>query len=107
MTTLMRRKTAIAYEKTAKSPRRHLLKSPVRHRLDRPCWRPAAQNLIKELPRTRASREPLPARNDCPWASKGSWNVYPEGAAPQQAITTNQSLQFIWETTSQYTPTDL
>ncbi len=107
MTTLMRRQTAIAYEKatrlTPDHPRRRLLNSPVRHRLVRPSWGSAAESLIKEVPRTLASREPLPDQLDCPWASKGSWEVYPEGAAPQQANTANLSLQLIRETRAHVT----
>ncbi len=76
MTTLMRRQTAIAYEKatrlTPDHPRRRLLNSPVRHRLVRPNWRSAAQSLIKELHRTLTSRERLPDQIDCPWVSKAS-----------------------------------
>ncbi len=86
MTTLMRRQTAITYEKAARltpdHPRHRFLNSPVRHRLVRPSCHSAAQHLIKELPRTLTSREPLPDQIDYPWASKGSWEVYPEGAAP-------------------------
>ncbi len=70
MTTLMRRQTAIACEKAARltpyHSRRRLLNSPVRHRLVQPSWRSAAYNLIKELPRTLTSREPLPDQTDCP-----------------------------------------
>ncbi len=78
--TLMRRQTAMACEKAARSDhsRRRLLHSPVRHRLVRPSWRSASQSLLKELPRTLASREPLPDQIDCLWASKGSWDVYPQ-----------------------------
>ncbi len=97
MTTLMCRQTAIAYEKAARlipdHPHRRLLNSPVRHRLVRPSWRSAAESLIKELPRTLTSREPLPDQLDCPWTRKGSWEVYPEGTASQQANTANLSLQ--------------
>ncbi len=88
MTTLMRRQTTIAYEKSSRltpdHPGRRLLNSPVRHRLVRPCWRSVAESLIKELPKTLTSREPLPDQLDCPWARKGSWEVYPEGAAPSR-----------------------
>ncbi len=70
MTTLMRLQAAIAYEKAARltpdHPHRRLLNSPVRHRLVRPSWRSAAESLIKELPRTLTSREPLPDQLDCP-----------------------------------------
>ncbi len=87
MTTLMCRQTAIAYEKatrlTPDHPRRRFFNSPVRHRLVRPSWRSAAESLIKELHRALTSREPLPDQIDCPWASKRSWEVYPESAAPQ------------------------
>ncbi len=113
MTTLMHQQTAIAYEKAARStpehPRRQRLNSHVLHRLVRPSWRSAAESLIKELPRTLTSRELLPDQLDCPWASKGSWEVYPEGAAPQQANTANLSLQLIRKPRppSQSTPTDL
>ncbi len=107
MTTLMRRQTAIAYEKAARltldHPCRRLLNSPVRHRLVRPSWRSAAQSLVKELPRTITSRELLPDQIDCPLSSKGSWEVYPEGAAPQQANTANLSLQLIRETKAHVT----
>ncbi len=52
MTTLMRRQTAIAYDKgTRLTPD---------YRLVRPSWRSAAESLIKELPRTLTSGEPLP-----------------------------------------------
>ncbi len=46
MTTLMRRQTTIAYEKTTRlipdHPSHRLLNSPVRHRLVRPSWPPKA-----------------------------------------------------------------
>ncbi len=88
MMTLMRRQTVITYEKasrlTSGHPRRWLLNSPVRYRLVRPCWRSADQSLIKELPRTLTSRKPHTDQTDCPWASKGSWEVYPEGVAPSR-----------------------
>ncbi len=32
-----------------------------------------------KLARTLTSREPLPDQIDCPWFSKGSWEVCPEG----------------------------
>ncbi len=90
MTTLMRRQTAIAYEKAARltpdHPRRRLLNSPVRHRLVGPSWRSAAESLIKELPRTLKSREPLPDQLDCPWASKGSWK-YTRKVQPPSRLT--------------------
>ncbi len=88
MTTLMRRQTAIAYEKatrlTPDHPRRRLLNSAVRHRLVRPSWSTATESLIKELPIKLTLREPLPDQLDCPWASKGSWEVYPEGNPPSK-----------------------
>ncbi len=91
MTTLMRWPIAIACEKGAKltpdHPRRRLHNSPVRHRLIRPNWRSAAQSLIKELHRTLTSSEPISDQINCPWASNDSWEVCPEGSAPQQAIT--------------------
>ncbi len=99
--------TAIAYEKAARltpdHPHDRLLNSPVLHRLVRPSWRSATQSLIKELPRTLTSRELLPGHVDCAWASKGPWEVYPEGAAPQPAITANLSLQLIRETQAHVT----
>ncbi len=61
-------------------------------------WLSAAQSLIKELPRTLTSRKPLPNRIERPWANKGSWEVYPEGVSPQQAIAACISLQLIRET---------
>ncbi len=68
MTVLMRRQTAMAYEKAAgltpDHPRRRLLNPPVHHRLLRPSWRSAAPSLIKELPNTLTSREPLPDQID-------------------------------------------
>ncbi len=83
MTTLMHRQTTVAYEKavrlTSDHPRRRFLNSPVRYRLVRPSWCWVAQSLIKELARTLTSRELLPDQIDCPWASKGSWEVCPEG----------------------------
>ncbi len=82
---------------------KRLLNAPVLRRLVRPSWRSADQSLIKELPRTLTSRELLPDHIDCPWASKGPWEVYPEGAAPQPAITANLSLQLIRETQTHVT----
>ncbi len=84
----MRGQSAIAYEKATRlspdHPSRWPLYIPVRHHLVRPTWRSAAQSLIKELPRTLTSREPLPDQIDCPCARKGSWEIYPEDATPQQ-----------------------
>ncbi len=66
-------------------------------------WRSATQNLIMELPRTKNSRESLPDQIDCPLASMGAWEVYPEGVVPQHAITANVSLQLIRETKAHVT----
>ncbi len=90
ITTLMRRQNTIAYEKatrlTSDHPHRRLLTSPVRHRLVRSRWCWATQSLIKELPNTLTSTEPLTVQIECPCARKGYWEIYPERVDPQQTI---------------------
>ncbi len=67
---------------TNPGPHCYACSNPVRHSTSPLCC--SAQSLIKELPRALTTREPLPGQLDCPWASKGSWEVYPEGAAPSR-----------------------
>ncbi len=40
---------------------------------------------------------------ECSWANKGSWAVYPEGAANHQTIAANIGLQLIRETKADVT----
>ncbi len=63
---------------TSYHSRHCLLSFPVRHRLVLHSLRSAAQALITKPPRTQTSGEPLPDQIHCPWASKGSWEIYLE-----------------------------
>ncbi len=79
----VQQQAAVAYKKAHRlptnHPRRTLLEEPCRHRLKRPSWRSTAKTLTNRFPDALSSRDALQILLECPWATKGQWEVFPEG----------------------------